>query len=318
MRDEFERNGMKAAGNGAVTGLPAVVDLNTPLDIPQFEAIRVGLASAFTKKTQELAESRKQLEQMQQQAFLTQKQAEQTMAQFSEQNAAQATAPAATVRPSLAEELEVQTGTELDAGTRNLLGLMEARFGGNSDQLGERLDTLTQQVSQVINAVSQNQNLMRTVAERPEIDAVVSRFGREALQPHMGNVAELMKANPNMKFENAVAAVAPELIAETARKETMAGLQKQADQQQQQISEVMGGLMGMEREPAGDTSGKKPFDPNESFMDSAREEMGDGAFRQFVQQDALQAAGLSPVSPQGQAFQEGVSPADIAAAFPQV
>lgn len=316
MADEFERDGLKAAGNGAIAGLPAVVDLNTPLDIPQFETLRKGLAGAFTKKMQELAESKKQLEQMQQQAFLTQKQAEQTMAQFSEQNAAQAAVPAATVRPSLADELQDQTGTELDAETRNLLSLMEARFGGNSAKLDERFDTLTQQVSQIANAVGQNQNLMRTVAERPEIDAAVTRFGREKLQPHMTAIAELMKAVPSMKFENAVAAAAPELVAETVRNETMAGLQKQADQQNQRISDVMGGLMGMEREPAGDTTGTKPFDPKESFLDSVKEEMGEGAFRQYVQEDALQAAGLSPVSPQAQVLQDGLSAAEVADAFP--
>lgn len=316
MVDEFERDGLKAAGNGAIAGLPAVVDLNTPLDIPQFETLRKGLASAFTKKTQELAEAKKQLEQMQQQAFLTQKQAEQTMAQFSEQNAAQAAAPAATVRPSLAEELETQIGTELDAGNRSLLNLLESRFGGSSDEMNGRLDTLTQQVSQIANAVSQSQNLMRTVAERPEIDRTVERFGRESLQPHMTAIAELMKAVPSMKFENAVAAAAPELVAETVRKETMAGLQKQADQQNQKISEVMGGLMGMEREPAGGTTGVKPFDPKESFLDSVKEEMGEGAFRQYVQEDALAAAGLSPVSPQAQVPQDGLSAAEVADAFP--
>lgn len=317
MGDSFEENGLKAAAaNGAVQGLPAHVDLSTPLDIPQFETLRKGLQADYTKKTQELADQRKQLDHALQQAHLSQQQANQTMAVM-QQNAAQAQgqAPVAPLPQSIAEELEAQSGAELDAGTRNLLNLLESRFGGPSAEMNERLDTLTQQVSQMSNAVGQSQNLMQAVAQRPEIDAVTARYGREKLAPHMNKIAEMIKANPGMQFENAVAAVNPALVAETARNEAMAGLQQKADLENQQLSAAMGGLYGIESEPAGEANGAKPFNPNESFQDSAREIMGDGMFRGFIQNEALKTAGLPSMAPQAPAV-PGMNPGDVSGAFP--
>lgn len=316
--DILEQQGLGAAGPPPVSenGLPDIVDLTTPLANPQFEALRQRLQADYTRKTQEVAEQRRQLEQAAQQTHLAQQQAAAMMQQSSAQSAASA-APPEPVQQSLADELETHTGAEIDAGTRNLLNMIESRTQAPQAELNAKMDNLVQQMGQMAQAVNQSQLLLRTVSQRPEIETVTERFGREKIEPLMPDVAKIMEASPNLSFEQAVAAASPALVAETARAEAMESLQAKARQEQLQVSQMLGGLAGIESEPAGGANDQVPYDPKESMQQSMRAVMGGPAYREYLVQDALTAAGeqRNPALPSVPAG--GPAP-DYSGAFPPI
>lgn len=277
--DNLERNGLANAAAKA----NRKINLNTPItDNPELEQIRQGLQRDYSTKTEEAATVRRQAEQMMQQAQYLLEQARQTSTQRTQ-------TPQTQREPlSVVEAFERKFGGELDAPTRQTLSFLEEHFGSSSSMANRELDALKQQMSQMQALLTQSTQVMRAMTAKPELDSMTNVLGEDELRKRLPMVSEIMNANPNLTFKQALAAADPDFFAQQMGKHSAeTELQRQRKEQDRIMALLGGGVEGMIPEPGGGEEKTPEFSPGEDFNESVRKLLGEGGYRQLIQNEAM-------------------------------
>ena len=230
--------------------------LETPTDNPDLEQMRKSMQADYTRKTQELAEQRRenerQMAQMMQQMQMMQQGQQPTQAQKQEIKGILDRIPQsvrANMEPEaqqVLETLETVVRDEVDSRLKSAL---------QSDEIGG--------LRRSIEELRQQQWLAQ---KQQESNVVTQRYGQDRIQPYMTQIATTLQQNPGLTVEQALMHVAPQVVQQHWMEQGLRRAQQQKKQQDQAALEAM--RAGPSADP---TVG---FRDGESMIDSARAVLG--------------------------------------------
>lgn len=282
--DGLEKEGLANASKAA----NRKINLNTPItDNPELELIRQSLQRDYTAKTDEAAQARREAQQMMQQAQNLYNQVQHQQAQATPQGQ-QPSQQTKTPR-NIIEHFEEKFGQEpQDAATRQTLAFLEEHFGGSGDGGAKELGELKREMEQMKALLQQSNHVVRALTAKPELDQLTGVLGEDEVRKRLPQVSEIMGNNPNMTLKQALAAADPDFFATqmgrfSAEEET----KKQQDEQSRMMALLGGGVEGMNADPGGPGTSLPELDPGEGFADSVRKVIGEGGFRNMLQQGAM-------------------------------
>ncbi len=230
--------------------------LETPSQHPDLEVVRKSMQADYTRKTQELAEQRRELER--QMAYMAQ------MQQMQQQGQQPTQAQAREIRGIL-DRIPPTVRANMEPEAQQVLETLETVV---RDEVDSRVKSLmnSEEITGIRREIEQLRAQQWLSAKQAESSAVLQRYGQDRVQPYSNHIANTLRYNPNMSVEQALMQVAPHVVQQYWMEQGVRHAQTQKQRQQQAQLEAL--RSGPSADP---TMG---YREGESMMDSARAVLG--------------------------------------------
>jgi len=255
--DSFVEDKGISGGIGVSKGTESALD--TPVNNPDLESIRKSMQADYTRKTQEVAEQRREIER--QMAYLAQMQAMQNMGQ-------QPTQAQANEIKGILDRIPPTVRANMEPEAQQVLETLETVV---RDEVDNRLKSALQsdEIVGLKRSIEELRNQQWIGAKQAEANAVTAKYGQDKVQPYLTQVAGILQQNRNLTVEQALMHVAPHVIQQYWMEQGIRQAQTQKQRQQQAALEAM--RSGPSADP---TAG---YREGESIWDSVRAVMGASA-----------------------------------------
>ena len=233
--------------------------LETPVDNPDLESMRRSMQADYTRKTQELADQRRELER--QMAYVSQLQYMQQMGQ-------QPTNAQVQEMKGILDRLPPTTRASMEPEAQQVLEIMETVI---RDEVESRMKSALNgdEIGTLKRSIEELKNQQWLNAKQTEANAITAKYGNDKIQPYLTQIAGVLQQNRNLTVEQALMHVAPHVIQQYWMEQGVRHAHTQKQRQQQAALEAM--RSGPSANPL------TGFREGESMWDSAQAVMGASA-----------------------------------------